>query len=106
MQMHGKLTFEFWDATKSEKSLPQLGQASMAAELWRSRAQSVSVENFASAMAREAKQSEAEGQLVFKYCFGMAGRYIELLTPAQKGALQSRAINRAKQYSEKALQIK
>jgi hypothetical protein len=105
MQMHGKLTFELWESTKSEKFLAQLSRASMAAELWRGRAQGVSGERFASAMGRAAMQSDVESDRIHNYCFGMAGRHLSLLTPAQQSALQNRALNRAKQYTEKALRI-
>ena len=107
MQITGKLTFGIWEVTGSDKYLSRLSQLAMAAEIWRGRATTgVSGQNFAQAMQRAGeKKTEEQYSLVFDYCFGMARRYVSLLTPAQQKALQSRAHNRVQHYKEKVLRI-
>lgn len=104
LDMVARITFELWQATKSQRYLDNLASLSMASEVWRGKFADVSVEEMKLAMDQVSKVSSEEADIQIAYCKTVARKHFDLLTPVQQGALSDRAAKRVASFVRKELQ--
>lgn len=104
LDMVARITFELWQATKSQRYLDNLTSLLMASEVWRGKFADVSVEEMKLAMDQVSKVSSEEADIQIAYCKTVARKHFDLLTPVQQGALSDRAAERVASFVRKELQ--